>query len=47
MLLDIIDGLNEDIEESAKFQEWLKHKHKDLYFKLIDEFEKEKGENND
>ena len=47
MLLGIIDGLEEEVEELAKFQEWLKHKHKDLYSKLLDEFEKEKGENND
>lgn len=50
MLLDIIDGLNEDVAELAKsqsFQEWLMHKHKDLYFELLDEYEKEKGENND
>ena len=46
----IIDGLNKDIRELAKsqsFQLWLMYKHKDLYFKLLDEFEKEKGENND
>ena len=50
VLFDIIDGLNDDVAELSKsqsFQEWLMHKHKDLYFKLLDEFEKEKGENND
>ena len=31
------------LAESQSFQEWLMHKHKDLYFKLLDEFWKEKG----
>ena len=50
VFLDIIEGLNEDIAEFAKsqsFQEWLMHKHKELYFELLDEYWKDIGEIND